>query len=129
MKTCLILLVAFCCFACRRSTLIPPPSPTLTGTVVENPGCGHFIVKVLSGTFADSSVEKSWTDSMTDSTFSNVFTVRNFMQMQQAQLVQGDTFSFTLNGAVPDSIYFTCMVVPYNMPAATDNVTNIVRLP
>lgn len=129
MKSCAILLAALCCFACRRSTPVPFPPATVTGTVVENPGCGHFIVKVLSGTYADSSVEKSWTDSVTDSTFTNVFGVRNFMQMQQAQLVQGDTFRFTLNGPVPDSIYMTCMIVPYNMPSATDNVTNIVKLP
>ncbi|HEV2480710.1 MAG TPA: hypothetical protein VGS79_13630, partial [Puia sp.] len=91
MKTCLILLVVLCCFACRRSTLIPHPSSsdTLTGTVVENPGCGHYIVQILSGSFADSNVVKSWTDPVTGSTFSNVFTVKDWILMDQVHVTTG----------------------------------------
>lgn len=129
MKTRVILLMALCCVACRRSTLIPHPYPGITGTVVENPGCGHFVVKILSGSYPDSSVESSWTDTVTKTTFTNVFTVGNFVQMQQAQLAPGDTFGFTLNGPVPEGIYNTCAIWPYNMPTATNNVTNIVKLP
>jgi hypothetical protein len=116
--------------ACRRSTIVEfPPTSTLTGTVVEYPGCGHYIVKIINGNYSDTCVEKSWTDSVTDSTFTNVFVARNFMNLQQANLAQGDTFNFTLNGPLPDSTYNTCMVIPYNLPTAFNNVTNIVKLP
>ena len=131
MKTGLILLVALCCFACRRTTLIP--HPTLTGTIVENPGCGHYVLQVLSGPIADSSVAKSWTDTVTGKTFSNVFTIRDWILMDQAHLSTGDTFSFTLNGPLPDSlnnkVFYTCMIAFYNMPAVSNDVTNMQKLP
>ncbi len=119
-------LVVLCGLACRRSTLIP--APVATGLLIESPGCGHFIVKLLSGSITDSSVlVKSWTDPVTDSTFTNVFTVKDWIYFQQANISAGDTFTFTLNGAVPDSSqqYNTCMVIPYNMPSVSNNVTNI----
>ena len=118
--------------ACRRTTMIEyPPVISATGVLVENPGCGHYIVKLLSGAITDSSVlVKSWTDTQTGSTFTNVFTVKDWVLMQQANLSVGDTFSFTLNGTVPDSskVYNTCDVVPYNLPSASNNVTNIKKL-
>lgn len=133
MKPRLILLVVLCAVACRRSTLIPHPTPTLMGTVVENPGCGHYIVQILSGSFADSNVVPRWTDPVTGSTFANVFTVKDWILMDQAGMNTGDTFSFTLNGPLPDSltnkIYFTCMMVPYTMPAVSNDVTNIQKQP
>ncbi|HEX3935044.1 MAG TPA: hypothetical protein VHW43_10230 [Puia sp.] len=62
-----------------------------------------------------------------DSTFTNVFTVKDWILFQQANVSVGDTFTFTLNGPVPDSSqeYYTCMVWPYNMPSVSNNVTNI----
>ena len=121
--------------ACRRSTLIPPPNvlaggSTATGTLVESPGCGHYIVKFIldDPNSTDTSVMvKSWTDPVTNSTIANVFTVKDWIYFQQANVSVGDTFSFTLNGPVPDSSqqYNTCMVVPYNMPSVSNNVTNI----
>ena len=100
----------------------------MTGKLVESAGCGNYIVKLLSGSITDSSVlVKSWTDPVTNSTIANVFTVKDWIYFQQANVSVGDTFSFTLNGPVPDSSqqYNTCMVVPYNMPSVFNNVTNI----
>jgi hypothetical protein len=128
-----MILVVLFGLACRRSSIIPPPSSsTLTGTVVENPGCGHFIVQVLSGSFADSSVVKSWTDTVTGSTFTNVFAVRDWIVMDHDHVTAGDTFSFTLNGPLPDylnTIYYPCMMEFYPMPPVSNNVTNIQKLP
>ena len=121
--------------SCRRSTLTPSEltgGSVLTGVVVEAPGCGLYVVKVLSGSIADSSVVPSWTDTKTDSTFTNVFTVKDWILMDQVQVPVGDTFTFTLNGPLPDSLinktYFTCDVEFYNMPAISNNVTNIQKL-
>jgi hypothetical protein len=112
--------------------MIPQPTPTLTGTVVENPGCGHYIVQVLSGPIADSSIVKSWTDTVTGNTFDNVFTVRDWILLDQVHVGKGDTFSFTLNGPLPDSlnlVYNTCMIALYPMPLVSNDVTNIQKLP
>jgi hypothetical protein len=125
-----MILVVLGIAACKRSTIIAhPPVSGLTGTVVEYPGCGHYIIQIVNGNYPDTCVEKSWTDSVTKATFSNVFVAKNFPQLQQAQLVQGDTFTFTLNGPVPDGNYNGCMIVPYNLPTAFNNVTDIVKLP
>ena len=123
----LAILVVLCGLACKRSNASSGTSG-MTGQLVESPGCGHFIVKLLSGSITDSSVlVKSWTDSATDSTFTNVFTVKDWIAFQQANVSVGETFTFTLNGPVPDSSqeYYTCMVIPYNMPSVSNNVTNI----
>lgn len=127
----LVTVVVLFALACRRSTLIPPPpklNDSLTATLVENASCSYYVVKLLSGPTSDSSVVvKSWTDPVTHSTFTNVFTVKDWIQFQQANISVGDTFTFTLNGPVPDSTqaYYTCMIVPYNMPSVYNNVTNI----
>ena len=76
---------------------------------------------------------KSWTDAVTGSTFSNVFTVKDWILMDQVGVTTGDTFSFTLNGPLPDSltdkVYYTCMIQFYTMPAVSNDVTNIQKLP
>ncbi len=123
--------------ACRHSTLIPskiddPLSDTLTGTFADNPGgCGHVVVKVLSGSIADSSVEQFWTDGASGITYTNVFTVKDWIEIDQAQLSVGDTFTFTLNAPVPDStLWYGCDIQPlhFDMPSVSNNVTNIQKV-
>ena len=132
----LFFLVVLFGLACRHSTLIPSKitntsSDTLTGTFADNPGgCGHVVVKVLSGSIADSSVEQFWTDGGTGITYTNVFTVKDWVEIDQAQLSVGDTFTFTLNGPVQDStIYYGCAILPlrFDMPSVSNNVTNIQK--
>lgn len=123
----LAILVVLCGLACRRSNASSGISG-MTGKLVESAGCGNYIVKLLSGPITDSSVlVKSWTDPVTDSTFTNVFTVKDWIYFQQANVSVGDTFTFTLNGPVPNPSqeYYTCMVLPYNMPSVSNNITNI----
>jgi hypothetical protein len=86
---------------------------------------------MISVTIPDSSVVKSWTDTQNDSTFINVFTVKDGPAMQLAQVVVGDTFTFTLNGPVPDSLskYASCAVLTSNVPGVYNNVTNIQLQP
>jgi hypothetical protein len=126
----LVFMIVFFGLACRRSTLIPPPpasGDSLTGTLVEAPGCGYDIVKIVSGSYPDSSVVKSWTDSVSGATFTNVFSVKDYILFYQDKITVGDTFTFTLNGPVPDSLqlYYGCNIIPYNVPSVWNNVTNI----
>ena len=91
----------------------------------------HVVVKVLSGSIADSSVEQFWTDGATGITYSNVFTVKDWIEIYQAQLSVGDTFTFTLNGPVPDStLWYGCAILPlgFDLPSVSNNVTNIQKL-
>ena len=133
----LVFLVVLFGTACRHSTLVPSKitdtsSDTLTGTFADDPGgCGHVVVKVLSGSIADSSVEQFWTDGATGIKYTNVFTVKDWIEIYQAQLSVGDTFTFTLNGPVPDStLWYGCDIVPlrFEMPSVSNNVTKIQKL-
>jgi hypothetical protein len=126
----LLFMIIVTAAACRRSSTSPGISG-VTGELVENPGCGHYVVRLLSGPTTDSTVAlPSWTDTATHTTFANVFMVRNWVHFQQANLSVGDTFTFTLNGPDPEanSIYHTCAVFFYNMPSDSDVVTNIQKI-
>jgi hypothetical protein len=142
MKHTVVILVLLFAAACRQTSLTSSPvakgtqtgrdtlysnDTLVTGTLVEDPGCGHMIVEVLGGPIPDSSVlAKSWTDSVSHQTFTNVFMVKNFWTMQQAQVQQGDTFTFRLNDpSTDDTVYYTCNIVPYNLPPAGNCVWNI----
>jgi hypothetical protein len=122
-------------FACRRSVITAQPAPplnstnqpvTATGVFVAQSGC-TYVVKVLSGSIPDSSVVKSWTDTQNDSTFTNVFTVKDGPAIQLAQVAIGDTFTFTFNGPVPDSVstIASCDILTTNVPGVYNNVTDI----
>ena len=121
---CLALVLVFAggSFHCKKNMA----SDTWVGTLVVNGGCGHYIVQLLSGPVPDSGVlTKSWTDIATDSTFRNVFGVRNDCTFPAAVINVGDTFRFTLNGPVPRQICNMCDVELFDMPAASNSVTDI----
>lgn len=98
-----------------------------TGKLVVWADCDHFVVQLQSGPIPDSGVlTRSWTDTATDSSFTNVFTVKDVCTFAQANLKQGDVFSFTLNGAAPVETCMTCDVMPsFPLPPASNIVTNI----
>jgi hypothetical protein len=122
----LLILSGLIGFDCRREKI---SAPELTGKLVVSGPCGEYIVQVLSGQIPDSSVlVKSWTNSQTDSTYSNVFAVSDVCIFGAAGLVQGDTFTFTMNGSVPTEACYTCNLVLFNAPAVRDAVTNIKKL-
>jgi hypothetical protein len=101
-----------------------------TGKLVADGGCGHYIVQLIDSTAADSTfLTKSWTDPLTDSTYTNVFTVSDVCTFQEIadidHVMVGSVFLFTLNGPVPPQICNECDVLPFNMPAASNSVTNL----
>ena len=126
----LLFIIIVTAVACRRSSA-SPGIPGMTGVLVENSGCGHDVVQLLSGPITDSSVlVKAWTDTVTNKSFMNVFTVRDWITFQQANVSVGDTFTFTLNGPDPNAgkIYYTCMIAPYPSPADSNTVTSIQKI-
>lgn len=109
-------------FQCKKNMT----SDSWVGTLVANGGCGHYIVQLLSGPVPDSGVlTKSWTDNATDSTYLNVFRVKNVCTFPAADINVGDTFRFTLNGPVPTQMCNMCDMEPYPMPATSNSVTDI----
>jgi hypothetical protein len=100
--------------------------PVVTGKLVVASYCGQYIVEVLSGSIPDSSVlTKSWTDIDTDSTYTNVFRVNDICTFAAAAVAVGDTITFNLNGIPPVQSCYTCDIVAFPEPAASNAVTNI----
>jgi hypothetical protein len=110
-------------FHCKKSTA----ENLWTGKLVVFASCADYVVQLQSGPVSDSSVlTKSWTDSATDSSFTNVFKVSDVCTFGAALVHVGDVFTFTLNGPIPAQTCFTCAIVPsFPMPAANNSVTNI----
>jgi hypothetical protein len=99
--------------------------PVVTGKLVVAAYCGQYIVQVLSGSIPDSSVTKSWTDIDNDSTYTNVFRVNDICTFAAAGVAVGDTITFNLNGITPVQNCYTCDIVAFPEPAASNAVTNI----
>lgn len=126
----LLFLTIVAASSCHRSKSSPAK---YMGQLVAYHGCSHYIVKFLDGPITDSSVlVKSWIDTayhngaVTDTTFTNVFTVKNWITFQQANLKLGDMFTFELNQHDPNTgTYYTCDIWPIDMPAVSNTVTDI----
>jgi hypothetical protein len=119
----LLLLIAVTGFRCKKNNV-----PAIwTGKLVVFASCADYVVQLQSGPISDSSIlTKSWTDSATDSSYTNVFKVSDVCTFAAALVNVGDVFTFTLNGPVPAQTCFTCDIVPFfPMPAASNSVTNI----
>jgi hypothetical protein len=110
-------------FHCKKTNT----DNTWTGKLVFAGTCGDFVVQLQSGPVPDSGIlTKSWTDSLTDSSFTNVFKVSDVCTFGFAQVQVGDVFTFTLNAPPPVQTCFICDIEPsFPMPATSNVVTNI----
>jgi hypothetical protein len=97
------------------------------GKLVAASPCDYFVVQLLSGPVADSGIlTKGWTDSATDSSYTNVFTVSDVCTFAFSRLHVGDLFTFTLNGPPPAQTCAVCEIAPlFPMPKTSNVVTNI----
>jgi hypothetical protein len=110
-------------FHCKKNN----PDNVWTGKLVVTAPCEHFVVQLQSGPVADSSIlTKSWTDSTTDRSYTNVFKVSDLCTFEFSHLQVGDVFTFTLNGTPPAQSCAVCEIAPsFPMPSTSNAVTNI----
>lgn len=109
-------------FYCKKTT-----AGIWKGRLVAASPCDHFVVQLLSGPVADSAIlTKAWTDSATDSSYTNVFRVSDLCTFAFSHVRVGDVFTFTLNGPPPAQTCAVCDIAPFfPMPATSNVVTNI----
>lgn len=108
---------------CKRDQVT---STVYTGKLVVQGACDHFIVQVLNNPLPDSSiVVKSWTDSQTDSSFTNVFKVANVCTFAAAHISVGQVFTFTLDNNPPPQTCYTCDVILFADPTVSNSITDI----
>jgi hypothetical protein len=119
----LIILVAITSFKCRRSN----EGATLTGRLVVNTPCGHFVVQLIKGNVEPGRLVQSWTDSIAHKTWSNVFTVANACHFEGAGFATGDTFTFKMNDTLIVNNCMLCAVF-HPTPAISNTVSHVRRI-
>jgi hypothetical protein len=124
--TIVVLIVSGGIYSCKKTS----SGTTRLGKYVVFAGCGHYVIQLMDVTAADSGVvTPSWTDTSTNITYTNVFSVKDVCSFAFATVEDtlrvGDELEFTLNGPVPDVVCYMCYIWPYAMPATSNVVTDI----
>ncbi len=70
----LLLLILGSGIMCQPERVNPP---TLTGKLVIDRACSHFVIQLLQGSIEPSKIVPVWKNSANDSTYVNVFAVSN----------------------------------------------------
>ena len=109
MKTFLILflLTSLCCVQCKKTIIT---GEVLTGKLIINGPCEHFVIQLQKGTIDTANIVSSWYDSDNDSTYSNVFTVANLCTFGNYDLQKGDVFTFEIDPNPPARECLICMI-------------------
>lgn len=109
MKTFLILFLfsALCCVACQKTIIT---RPVLTGKLIINGPCEHYVIQLEKGIIDTANIESSWFDSGNDSTYSNVFTVANYCSFGNYGLQKGDVFTFQIDPNSPPQECPICQI-------------------
>jgi hypothetical protein len=109
-------------FHCKKTT----DNNIWTGKLVTGL-CAFYVVQLQSGPISDSSIlTKSWFDSLTNTSYTNVFEVSDLCTFGAADVKVGDVFAFTLNGPTPvQNCYIPLCLPDLPVPATKNSVTNI----
>lgn len=126
MKTFLILflLTSLCCVQCKKATL---PSPVLTGKLIINGPCSHYVIQLQKGAIDTANIESSWFDPGNDSTYTNVFTVANYCTFGSFGLQKGDTFTFQIDNNQPPQECPICQIFVAT-PPKQNSVINVQKV-
>lgn len=102
-------------------------SNRLTGRLAVSLACGHFIIQVLSG--IDSvTTQASWTNTLTDSVYTNVFVVNNVCTFGASGLVVGDVFTFEPDpNPSPQPSCYTCDIAFADLPTVNHAIKDIQK--
>ena len=126
MKTLFILFLfsTLCCVQCKKATV---GGEVLTGKLIINGPCEHYVIQLQKGTVDTTHIELSWHDSDNDSTYNNVFTVANSCSFGNYGLQKGDVFTFEINPNVPAEYCAICQIYVAT-PTKQNAVTNVKKV-
>ena len=109
--------------ACRRHNDLNE----LRGRVIMPAGCGTYIIQLLQGSLPPDRINASWKDPLTDSVYTNVFTVTNYCDFPASKATPGNTIAFRVDNSNPPPAQ-TCVICMWYRPApAQNNVVLDVR--
>jgi len=105
--------------ACRRHN----DNNELRGKLILAAGCGNYVIQLQKGYLPPDRINTTWKDPLTDSVYTNVFTVANACSFNAAKLVLGDVISFRVDNSTPVPVQ-DCIFCAWYRPAPPAN--NIV---
>ena len=126
MKTLLILFLfsALCCIQCKKAVVT---GKVLTGKLIVNGPCEHYVIQLQKGTIDTANIESTWYESFNDSTYSNVFTVSNLCTFGNYRLQKGDVFTFQIDPNPPAQNCAICMIYVAT-PSKGNAVINVQKV-
>jgi len=99
----------------------------LTGKLVIQAACGHFVIQVLKGDIDPSNVIASYTDSGSNKTYTNVFTVKNNCSFEKLHMPYDTPFTFELDPNGKDETCVWCFIY-YPVPGVYNGVKNVNQI-
>lgn len=126
MKTLSILFLfsALCCVQCKKTILA---RELLTGKLVINGPCEHYVIQLQKGTIDTANIESSWYDNGKDTTYQNVFTVANSCSFGNYGLQKGDVFTFEIDPNSPPQHCAICEIY-VTTPTKQNAVINVQKV-
>ncbi len=106
-------------FQCKKDFFL---TGCLQGKVIDN-YCADIIIQVTGGTYDPSLVIASWQDPASGITYSNVFAVENYCEIQKAGIMTGSDISFRIGGYATINDCITCLGI-----RPTPAKKNIIKL-
>ncbi|MHA4809635.1 hypothetical protein ACX0G9_16095 [Flavitalea flava] len=119
----LLLLVLTCSFTCRPERL----GTSLTGKLVIDATCSHFVVQLLQGSTDSTKVVDNWKNTANDSIYTHVFTVANVCNFGATGLVRGDIFTFEIDPEMPMEDCAVCLIY-YPTPEVVHSIKHIQKV-
>ena len=120
----LFLLTSLCCIQCKKANLT---GSVLTGKLILNGPCDHFVIQLQKGKIDTANIVSSWYDSDNDSTYSNVFSVANYCSFGIFGLQKGDVFTFQIDNNQPPQECPICYLFVAT-PSKENAVINIQKI-
>jgi hypothetical protein len=103
----LMLAVSAAAFQCKKNN--GRTGECLKGKVIDAM-CASYIVQITGGNYDPSLVVNSWQDPHTGNTYTNVFAVSNFCDLQ-GKIATGDEFSFYFTDDAITEDCATCLAI------------------
>ena len=96
MKTFLILFLftSLFCIQCKKVVV---SGQVLTGKLIINGPCEHYVIQLQKGAIDTANIESSWLNPADKMNYSDVFTVANYCSFGSNGLQKGDVFTFEID--------------------------------
>jgi hypothetical protein len=119
-------LFAICILAiqCKKSST---PGTVLTGKLIVNGPCLHYVIQLEKGNIDTTNLVASWFDRDNDSTYTNVFAISNYCTFGDYGLQKGDVFTFQIDSNSPAQNCPNCMIV-VAVPPKENAVINVKKI-